>query len=355
MEILRRRIQNKMGSTEVLPKVTIVTPTLNASAVLEAELESVRSQDYPKELVEILIADGGSTDATLDIAKKYSAVVVPNSLKTAEAGKAVGVRNATGDFVVLLDSDNILPDSKWLKRMIMPLLKHPDVPGSEPWAYTWRAQDGFIARYCALIGMNDPLVHFLGNYDRMNLLTGTWTEVPHTEDDFGDYIIAHFDSHGLPTIGANGTVFRTDFLRKHLKGDYLFDIDLLASVLSEKGSLDFIKVKVGVVHTYCESNIRKFMSKQRRRILDYRHHASVGDRSYDWNSSFLSLGLLKFVLYSLTVVPLVAQSIRGYLKKPDVAWFFHPLACEITLWVYGTGFISSIFKHGEMSRDNWKQ
>lgn len=344
-----------MASPEVLPKITIVTPTLNASAVLEAELDSVRAQDYPQELVEILIADGGSVDSTLDIAEKYSAVVVSNPLKTAEAGKAVGVRHATGDFVVLLDSDNILPDPTWLRRMIMPLLNHPDIPGSEPWAYTWRPQDGFIARYCALIGMNDPLVHFLGNYDRMNLLTGTWTEIPHTEDDYGEYIVAHFDSHGLPTIGANGTVFRTNFLREHLQGDYLFDIDLLASVLAETGSLDFIKVKIGVVHTYCESNIRKFVSKQKRRILDYRHHARIGDRSYDWDSSFLSLGLLKFVFFSLTFVPLVFQSLRGYLKKRDLAWFFHPLACEITLWVYATGFIRSIFSSGEMSRANWKQ
>ena len=43
-------------------KISVVTPTLNAASVLEAELESIRSQNYPQDKIEIIIADGGSTD-----------------------------------------------------------------------------------------------------------------------------------------------------------------------------------------------------------------------------------------------------------------------------------------------------
>ena len=97
-------------------KISVVTPTLNAASVLEAELESIRSQNYPQDKIEIIIADGGSTDNTLEIAKKYNAVVVPNKLKTAEAGKAAGLKVATGDLVALIDSDNILPTNEWLNE-----------------------------------------------------------------------------------------------------------------------------------------------------------------------------------------------------------------------------------------------
>jgi hypothetical protein len=90
--------------------------------------------------------------------------------------------------------------------MIKPLVEHTDAVGSEPWEYTWRKEDGFITRYCALIGMNDPLCHFLGNYDRLNLITGKWTEIEHKEGDKGDYLFIEFGKSGLPTIGANGTV-----------------------------------------------------------------------------------------------------------------------------------------------------
>ena len=194
----------------MLPKVSVVIPTLNAVGVLGACLKSIRSQNYPADRLEIVIGDGGSTDGTLELAKKYGAKVVINKLKTAEAGKMVGLKATMGEYIALIDSDNILPDANWLNEMITPLLEHPEAVGSEPWKYTWRREDGFITRYCALIGMNDPLVHFLGNYDRINLLTGKWTEVPHEEKDLGEYLLVKFDKRGLPTIGANGTVFRAD-------------------------------------------------------------------------------------------------------------------------------------------------
>ena len=112
--------------------MSILIPTLNASSVLENCLESIKKQNYPTEKIEIIVADGGSTDGTVEMAKKYGAVVVENKLKTGEAGKAAALRAAGGEFVALIDSDNILPDGEWLNQMIEPLLKHAEAVGSEP-------------------------------------------------------------------------------------------------------------------------------------------------------------------------------------------------------------------------------
>ncbi len=338
------------------PKVSILIPTLNAGSVLGKCLESIKMQDYPKDKIEIILGDGGSTDDTLEIGKKYGARVFHNVLKTGESGKMIALREATGDFCALIDSDNILPNKDWMKEMVEPLMdnRNIDCVGSEPWEYTWRKEDGFITRYCALIGMNDPMVHFLGNYDRMNLLTGKWTEVLHEEKDFGKYILAKFDKRGIPTIGANGTVFRTKFLKDNVEGDYLFDIDVLSNFIEKNGFVSFIKVKNGIIHTYCERDILKFAKKQRRRIKDFLFHKSIGDRKYDWGSS-TSEGLFKFVLSCILVFPLIYQSLKGYKRKKDIAWFFHPLACWITLWEYGMGYLSSLFKNEEVSREGWRQ
>lgn len=342
------------------PLVSVVIPTLNSRDVLKKCLNSIKNQNYPNESIEIIISDGGSTDNTIKIAKEYGALVTENKLKTGEAGKAVGIKNASGDFIALIDSDNILPNENWLNEMIQPLLKHKQAVGSEPWEYTWRKNDGFITRYCALIGMNDPLVHFLGNYDRVNLLTGMWTEVPHEEKDMGAYLLVELNSRGIPTIGANGTVFRAEFLKKNVQGDYLFDIDILSQEITNKGSVTFIKVKNGIIHSFCESDIKKFARKQKRRVMDYLYHKyELKDRSYDWESMDVggnnSKGLVKFILYCITFIPLLIQAIKGYNKKKDFAWFFHPLACEITLWEYGRGRIISIFSKHEVDRANWKQ
>lgn len=340
----------------MLPKISIVTPTLNAQKVIKPYLEAIKMQSYPKELVEIIIADGGSVDETVKLAKDAGAVVVPNPLKTAESGKVVGIKKAVGDFIVQIDSDNILPTKNWLKEMVNPLIDNPIAVASEPWEYTWRKKDGFITRYCALIGMNDPLVHFLGNYDRKNLLTGKWTEIHHEEKDLGNYLLVRFKKeYGLPTVGANGVCFRADFLKSNLKGDYLFDIDMLSNILSEKGEVIFVKVKNGIVHTYCESSIIKFAKKQRRRVRDFLFHKSEGSRSYDWGSQGSFLKTLKFIIYCIGIIPLFIQAVYGYTKKHDIAWFFHPLACWITLWEYGTSYILSFFKKEELNRKSWSQ
>jgi len=168
------------------PLISVITPTLNAGLVLEKELKSIREQNYPQEKVEIIIADGGSTDSTLKIAKKYNTKVYPNPLKTGEAGKAVAVKKAKGKYIALVDSDNILPDKNWLKQMIEPLELDPEIKGSEPWSFTYRKDAGFIERYSALIGANDPIVLWYKTYDKLNKVSRKWTESNVFQKDFGN-------------------------------------------------------------------------------------------------------------------------------------------------------------------------
>jgi glycosyltransferase involved in cell wall biosynthesis len=101
------------------PSIPIITPTFNSAKTLTSCLESIKNQNYQGE-IEIIIADGGSTDSTLEIAQKYTDKIYPNSLKTGEAGKAVGVKHAKNEIIALIDSDNILPSRDWLSRMAEP-------------------------------------------------------------------------------------------------------------------------------------------------------------------------------------------------------------------------------------------
>ncbi len=336
-------------------KVSFVIPTLNAQLVLETCLKSIKKQTVSSKNYEIIIADGGSTDKTLLIAKKYHAKIYKNPLITAEAGKAVGVKKAIGQYIALIDSDNILPTKNWLQNNINILEKDQKIIGTEPLFFTYRPKAGFIERYSALTGVNDPYAFISGVYDRQNYINFKWTGLKIDQVDKHQYIKIQLKPNSeIPTIGANGTIFRTDFLKNNLISDYLFDIDIIASFLSKKKkSIYFAKVKQGIIHTFCESSIKKFIRKQNRRITDYFYYQNL--RQFNWEKTNKS-GIIKFILYVVLIIPMLFDTLKGFFHKPDIAWFFHPLACIITLYLYTINTIKNKFGLlKQLNRQKWQQ
>jgi glycosyltransferase involved in cell wall biosynthesis len=342
--------------------IDIIIPTLNSGKILQKCLESIKKQNYPSSKIHLYISDGGSTDNTLKIAKKYHAHILKNTLKTAEAGKALGLKKSSSEIVSFIDSDNILPHRNWLTQMILPLIKDSTIIGSEPIAFTYRKNAGFIERYSALIGANDPYAYFNGNYDRYSYLSNKWTNLKIETGDHKSYLKLKFvDSRLLPTIGANGTIYRRSFLDKLNIQDYLFDIDLISQYLYKypKTPIYFAKTQNSIIHTYCESSFKKFNKKQKRRVKDLLEHQH--QRQYIWNNQQFSLNnLLKnnllFALYSVLILSALFDSLRGYIKKPDLAWFFHPLACFTTFIIYFYYMLLNLFGiKSVQSRSKWSQ
>jgi glycosyltransferase involved in cell wall biosynthesis len=93
------------------PTVTIAIPVLNEEADLDRCLRSVAAQSYP-EILEILVADGGSTDRTRDIAEATPGVrVVDNPGVRQSAGLNVLMRDAKGEIFVRVDGHcELAPD-----------------------------------------------------------------------------------------------------------------------------------------------------------------------------------------------------------------------------------------------------
>ncbi len=338
-----------------LPQISVVIPTLNAESVLLGCLTTVRAQDYPQNRIEIIIADGGSRDNTVSIAKKFKATVISNPQKTSESGKARGIRKAKGELVLLIDSDNLLEGTDWLRKMIVPF-RDKNIAGSEPIRFTHRPSDSYINRYCALIGANDPFCMFLGNYDRYNYATGNWTEVPlHIEPQKG-YLKISAAAHRFITMGANGFLARRKVLLPYVTGDYYFDIDVTKDLALHKKA-HFAKVEVGIIHLYA-SSYSVFVKKQTRRVKDFLFFQSQRNYAaymFQEKTDIPKFSFFKFIFSCLLLFPLVWQAVVGYFRKPDVAWLFHIPACLTTLCIYGinVGAYLLFSKSTFMERHNW--
>lgn len=322
--------------------VSFVIPTLNSSATLGECLDAILAQDFPRSGYEIVIADAGSTDATLDIASaKGVDVICPNPLKTGEAGKAAGIAASRGDLVALVDSDNVLPDAQWLRRMTEPFADD-SVFASEPIRYSARPGDPPLTRYFALLGMNDPVCLFVGNYDRVSAVTGKWTGLDVATEDKGGWLKVSLKDK-FPTIGANGFVFRRRILEHVAWTPYFFDIDVAAEAAS-KGCGAVAKVRTSIVHLYC-ARFSDFACKQRRRIRDFLFFAKSKERTYPWSAQRKG-GIVLFALSAVLVLPLAVQAVAFAVRAPRgskrlALWHF-PVVYA-TLWIYALGVLSKLF------------
>src|SRR5579859_6115493 len=74
-----------------LPGVSVVIPVYNASLRITACLDSIRSQDYPAHLIEILVIDDDSSDDTIQVVGGYGVTVLRNGARNIEAGKYIGL------------------------------------------------------------------------------------------------------------------------------------------------------------------------------------------------------------------------------------------------------------------------
>ncbi|RME70603.1 MAG: glycosyltransferase [Chloroflexi bacterium] len=108
------------------PKVSVVIPTYNSAAYITATVESVLAQTFTD--YELIVVDDGSTDDTARRLQPYMGrlTYIYQENKKYSGARNAGLRAATGEYVALLDSDDLwLPDK--LARQVVVMDAHPDV------------------------------------------------------------------------------------------------------------------------------------------------------------------------------------------------------------------------------------
>lgn len=94
-----------------LPLISLIVPAYNEEKHIAKAIESLRNLEYPKELLEIIVVDDGSTDSTLKVAKRFSSNQVRVYTKK-NGGKAsainLGIEKANGEIIGVMDADSFV-------------------------------------------------------------------------------------------------------------------------------------------------------------------------------------------------------------------------------------------------------
>lgn len=118
------------------PLISVVIPAYNEGPYIKECINSVLSSDYPKEKLQILIIDDGSTDDTYKIAKEfeiYSCVGVytkPNGGGKKASPLNFGIKRAKGELIATMDADSYL--TKNTIRQMIPYFDDPHVMAVTP-------------------------------------------------------------------------------------------------------------------------------------------------------------------------------------------------------------------------------
>lgn len=100
------------------PIASIVIPTYNAAKTIANTIEACLGQNFPKDKLEIIIADDGSTDNTGEIVRQYPVVQYLNQEnKGPAAARNLGWNSANGEIICFTDSDCV-PEKDWLSKIV---------------------------------------------------------------------------------------------------------------------------------------------------------------------------------------------------------------------------------------------
>ena len=156
---------------DVKPFVSIISPVRNAERTIDTTIQYLLNVDYPRDKMEIVFADGGSTDKTQEIIKKWqekhsfiTLVLVPDSKSPGHARNAA-LKVVKGEYILFTDGD-CAPHKDWVEKMVEPFIKDPEVGMVGGEVFTLRTDpDNDTETYCEATG-------FLSIGDRVGMKNG---------------------------------------------------------------------------------------------------------------------------------------------------------------------------------------
>lgn len=317
-----------------LPTISIITCTFNTNLVTFRRcLEAIRMQKYPKKNIEHLVIDAGSTNGTIELAREYGCtVIVRKDLKQREqVRQSIGFKTAKGDILLILESDNIFVGQNWLFQMVRPFKDNKDIFCTYSAYNGFEKDDTLLTRYTALFGSPHPILYYLGKSDKIPITQKKYNKGEIVSETDG-YTTVRFTLQNLVTCGDNGHMILRSVMNKVNRDPETYThLDAVYSMV-ELGFDTFGVVKNSIIH---EGKNNLLVDVRRKIELKSEFYDKRrGKRTYmvfDWQSSEDRIKLYKYIFFSVTLIEPLYESIRGFIRIRDSAWFIHPIFCLLML------------------------
>lgn len=302
---------------------SFIIPTYNSEKTLRYTLDSIKNQNYDKNKIECLIIDGGSKDNTLKTASEYEFVkILSNPEKLPEHAKKIGAKNATGKYIIEMDSDEELLDKNSLKKRENYFKKYGDTyvltPDELKTEKHYKKKYGIVGKYINICG--DPFSFFI--YRPMAKRTETFAKNK-TNDSL--YL---FDDLNFPIIDGGTSAFDRSFCEER-NIDYINNISHISDLILERKPT-VICIKGDDVLHRSEGHFINYLSKLKYRVINNVFGKEQAGFSLRKKSNNFKKYLFPF--YVLLLIPVLIDSVSLCIKYKDLAMLLHTVYSVITLF-----------------------
>lgn len=310
---------NNSSNTSELPLVTFIIPTYQSEPYLDKCLCSIFMQDYPRDKMVVLVIDWGSTDRTLNIAKKYDVKIINNKKRIAEYAKIIGIRETQWEYFILFDSDNEIVEAKWLRDMVKPILTEPE---KVFWVESRLAADekmNSLDRCFARMRVADPMARLL--WDRVWKCLDRW-----------EYHIPILKKDHILITWANWFLRRKSLILPLIEGKTKFKEANMSNIVFRQTELSYaIPNNLWIRHYYCES-FWDFYEKRKK--IAGKMNKRISNNQYSWVKNTSMTKIIMVTLYFLTFVwPLIIAT-KNAIRDKTLDWFWYPVLSFMTVVIY---------------------
>ncbi len=292
-----------------LPKISYCVFTYNEEKNIEGCLKSIFTQDYPKDKLEVILVDDGSTDNTVKIAKNFPVKIFKNGKHDGDLSATIGFQHASGEFFTAIGADMRFRGNDWFLKMVKPLIENPNMVAAFTKFYS-HPKDSLITKYLNLDPIQRDLVYqtFSIGFDKV---------ITEKRDRY--YICTYSENKMPPQTHG---LWRVSVLRKIIeKQKIYYDMGNLVGVVRNGYTTFGYVPDAGYFHFHAE-NIMQLLKKRIRNIqrsyLRYSVKETTKSHQYTWIdlTSFKDIVKLFVLIISANLLlPIFLLSVYKMITK----------------------------------------
>lgn len=322
-------------------------PTYNSEKTIEKALKSIRNQKFDQETVEILVIDGGSTDNTIDIAKRYGATILINSERVPEAAKRIGYQSAKGKWIIKQDSDEVYVDNMQLANKKKFIDNNPNVYALLSDKLLAGKGCGISCAYLNYCG--DPFSYIV--YSLRGSVVKENKKYLYKQDTSGN--VYKYKKGDRYPIGDGGCTafciekYRELFPEKYDSQEY---VNLCTQKIIEATEYVGCIPNDNIYH-YSKADFKTYLRKVRFKIhFNLGGGNELGYAAKAENDNKYSRRKWLFVLYAMSVILPIIDSVRIAVSQKNATFLLHGIYTYYVLIIAAIEIIRKVLKK---DKDNY--